>query len=46
MICPFTKTKLTLDSLTKLLVNSDKSFGNKIFNGIPVIIANEAMKLK
>jgi len=46
MLCPITKTKLTLDSEIKLLVNEDKSFGYKIYNGIPVIIANEAVKLR
>jgi len=45
LICPITKTKLHLDEEVYLLVNKENSYGYKLFNKIPVLIANEAQKL-
>lgn len=46
LICPITKSKLHYDEKLNLLADEGNNYGYKLLNGIPVLIANEAQKLK
>jgi len=45
LICPITREKLFYDKQNNLLINQSKTYSYPIIDNIPVLLADEAIKL-
>ena len=46
LVCPITKSKLLYDKINDELISKEARLAYPIINGVPVLLVNEARKLK